>query len=260
MIRAPSPTSLRDDRRDLRRGRRSGIAAFAGPRIRSPRGRRRRGAQRCRRVEGEQLRLEDSRSDRKAPRLRRGCASRPARRGLRTAVARIRSRMCRALAGSRPDVGSSSSSTGGRCIERARDRHALLQSLRELAGEVVGAIEQVDCASVSSTRAAGVGEAVQARVGQQVEADREALPKPRCFGQQSDAAARTRRGRSESSTPSIEMRPAVGRINPASIRMVVVLPAPFGPEQRDDLAGVDRQRNIANRDAIVERRASGDRQ
>ena len=34
---------------------------------------------------------------------------------------------------------------------------------------------------------------------------------------------------SDSSTPSIEMRPAVGRINPASIRMVVVLPAPFGP-------------------------------
>ena len=29
--------------------------------------------------------------------------------------------------------------------------------------------------------------------------------------------------------PSIEMRPAVGRINPASILIVVVLPAPFGP-------------------------------
>ena len=34
---------------------------------------------------------------------------------------------------------------------------------------------------------------------------------------------------SDNSTPSIEMRPAVGRINPASIRIVVVLPAPFGP-------------------------------
>ena len=77
--------------------------------------------------------------------------------------------------------------------------------------------------------------------------------KSRRLGQQSDAAARAggcriRRARRR----SIEMRPAVGRINPASILIVVVLPAPFGPEQRDDLAGVDRQRDIAHGDAVVE--------
>ncbi len=57
---------------------------------------------------------------------------------------------------------------------------------------------------------------------------------------------------SASSMPSIEMRPASGRINPASIRIVVVLPAPFGPSSVTISPAFDRQRHVAHGDARVE--------
>ena len=48
---------------------------------------------------------------------------------------------------------------------------------------------------------------------------------------------RTSRGRATGSRPSSVIAPLVGRSSVVSIWMVVVLPAPFGPEEREDLAG-----------------------
>ena len=47
-------------------------------------------------------------------------------------------------------------------------------------------------------------------------------------------------------------RPPVGLRMPASVRSVVVFPAPFGPDQADDLAGADRERQVV--DTAVEGR------
>ena len=43
-------------------------------------------------------------------------------------------------------------------------------------------------------------------------------------------------GNAVMSTPAISTCPAVGRMRPVIARIVVVLPAPFTPEQRDHLA------------------------
>ena len=41
--------------------------------------------------------------------------------------------------------------------------------------------------------------------------------------------------------------PAVGVISPTSTRSTVVLPAPFGPEQADDLAVLDPEADVVDR-------------
>ena len=49
------------------------------------------------------------------------------------------------------------------------------------------------------------------------------------------------------SMPRIEALPAVGRISSITVRIVVVLPAPFGPEEAEHLAAVDVQVEIDQR-------------
>ena len=46
---------------------------------------------------------------------------------------------------------------------------------------------------------------------------------------------------------AMTMRPASGRSSPARQRSVVVLPQPDGPEQRDQLAGVDADADAVDR-------------
>jgi hypothetical protein len=47
------------------------------------------------------------------------------------------------------------------------------------------------------------------------------------------------------SAPPIQARPSVGAIMPASMRTVVVLPAPFGPEEAEHLAARHLEREVA---------------
>ena len=48
------------------------------------------------------------------------------------------------------------------------------------------------------------------------------------------------------SCPSMTTRPRVGFTRPTSIRIVVVFPAPFGPEEPEDLAPVERERDVGH--------------
>ena len=47
-------------------------------------------------------------------------------------------------------------------------------------------------------------------------------------------------------SPKTWIAPAVGVISPTSMRRAVVLPAPFGPEQPDDLAALDAEADVVD--------------
>ncbi len=49
------------------------------------------------------------------------------------------------------------------------------------------------------------------------------------------------------SSPSTTTAPSVGATSPVATRATVVLPTPFGPEQRDRLAGLDGERHVEQR-------------
>ena len=66
----------------------------------------------------------------------------------------------------------------------------------------------------------------------------------------SAAARRARRARRRARRPSA--RPSVGRSSVVSTRIVVVLPAPFGPSRPNDLARADRERDAAHRLDLAE--------
>ena len=53
------------------------------------------------------------------------------------------------------------------------------------------------------------------------------------------------------SRPNSRTEPAVGRISPSIIRSEVVLPAPFGPEVAEDVAALDRQVDVVDRDDLA---------
>ena len=68
----------------------------------------------------------------------------------------------------------------------------------------------------------------------------------------------------DTGTPLMAMRPEVGRINPASIRMVVVLPAPLGPSSvtispaltaSDRSLTATRDSNVRVRRSAIEQRS-----
>ena len=64
--------------------------------------------------------------------------------------------------------------------------------------------------------------------------------------------ARTSSGRSMTSRPSTEARPSLGSMSAVSSRTVVVLPAPFGPEQPEDLAAEHLEVHAADRPQLAE--------
>ena len=51
--------------------------------------------------------------------------------------------------------------------------------------------------------------------------------------------------------PDDACRPSVGSVSPRSMRIVVVLPAPFWPEQAEDLAGPDLEVEMVDRDEVA---------
>ena len=58
---------------------------------------------------------------------------------------------------------------------------------------------------------------------------------------------RRRMARSPTGRPRISARPDVGKISCISSFSVVVLPAPFGPEEAEHLAAVDLERQAVER-------------
>ena len=67
-------------------------------------------------------------------------------------------------------------------------------------------------------------------------------------------------GMATTDVPSIAMSPAVGVSKPAIIISVVVLPEPLGPEQRQELARADVERDAVHRaDAVVALLQAGER-
>ena len=70
--------------------------------------------------------------------------------------------------------------------QRARERHALLEPLRQLCGRVARAVANVEEIEGGVDRPTGIGQAVQPRVDHQVLARRQAVPQPRRLGQQAD--------------------------------------------------------------------------
>ena len=90
--------------------------------------------------------------------------------------------------------------------------HTLLETLRECAGTLSRTIEQVETPQYG----------VNPRAGSRSHSPGASVSKPTRARADADVAA-------ETSMLAMETRPEVGRINPASIRRVVVLPAPFGP-------------------------------
>ena len=63
--------------------------------------------------------------------------------------------------------------------------------------------------------------------------------------------ARARRDAREVAAVEAARGPAIGLTSPEIARRVVVLPAPFGPEQGDDLAGRDLELDVADHGGAV---------
>ena len=57
-------------------------------------------------------------------------------------------------------------------------------------------------------------------------------------------------GSRHASTPNSSARPRVGRCRPSSSRIVVVLPAPFGPRIPVDLARLDRRSSASSASVV----------
>ena len=99
-------------------------------------------AQRGRRVERQQPRLEHGDPIGELLGFAQGCASRRAARAPARRRSEMRSRTCRALAGSSPAVGSSSRTIGGSCSSARAMATPLPQALRQRAGRVAQAIAE----------------------------------------------------------------------------------------------------------------------
>ena len=159
---------------------------------------------------------------------------------------------CR-LRGSRPVVGSSSTSTCGRSIRpAARSTRRRSPPDRSLTSR-----------SRKSSRRSG-------RSARRTTARGRARPRPRSrairtrFSRAvrflssaanwpvSEISSRTRAASLTTSWPPTQARPPSGRSSVASIRTVVVLPAPLGPSSDDDGADFDLEVEIVDRDEVAE--------
>ena len=130
--------------------------------------------------------------------------------------------------------------------QRRRQAEPLAHAERVAAGAPVGRVARARRArSSSSTRASAMpGGLRRARAGGcgrcgPDAASRRPARRPRC------ATGSSQRRRS--GVPRTVARPAVGFTSPSSIRSVVVLPAPFGPEEADDPALVHGERQVVHR-------------
>ena len=140
----------------------------------------------------------------------------------------------------------------------ARERHPLLESFRQPRRAVpasVGDLEQREGIVDGLVR---IGKPVEPRVDGHVLANREVVPQARRFREKADALRAIRAPRRASSpSPSICTEPDVGAMSPASMRSVVVLPAPLGPSKAKISPAVQFERHIVDRHAVCRSGASG---
>ena len=113
--------------------------------------------------------------------------------------------------------------------QRTRERHALLQPLRQLGGGVARAVADVKRVQRFVDRPLRGRQPMEPRVHEQILPYAQALPEAGRFGEESDPTAEPGRVLRRQRVPPKRTVPDEGSIRPASIRSVVVLPAPFGP-------------------------------
>ena len=154
-------------------------------------------------------------------------------------------RTLRVISGSRPDVGSSSSSTIGSWISaRASATFCRVPfgQLRRCGSSARSRKPNESSARSTSSAARAVR---TAGVNAQVFADRQAIPQPGRFGEKSDARAQRAAGGAASADAVDATLPLVGAISPASIRMRRRLARAVRAEQRDDFRALDIQRDAS---------------
>ena len=167
----------------------------------------------------------------------------------------MRSMTSRVAAGSSPDVGSSRNSTSGSCSS-ARASASRLRCPVEVpcTGRSARSAMPKRSSSSSVRRSAQPPvEAAHAAGELEVLACREALVEAGVLGEHAGAAAHARRRRRPGRARARVARPRSGRRMPLSSRTVVVLPAPFGPEQREHLARLHVEGQAVEGDAARER-------
>ena len=117
--------------------------------------------------------------------------------------------------------------SGGRLVEqddvrlvqqRARQRDALLQALREMGGGVAGAVAHVERVERCVHRPLRIGQPVQPRVDEQVLPHVQAFPEAWRFGEEPDAAAQPRcvARRQRLAADADRCRRSAGSVPPAS--------------------------------------------
>ena len=143
----------------------------------------------------------------------------------------MRSRTCRALAGSRPEVGSSSSTTGGSCTRARAMATRCFSPLESAPGTIVRAIVDADVLHDGRHAPVLVRHTVQAGIGEEVGADRQPLPQPGRFREQPDPAPHLVRGVGRQRSPGDHHLAARRQQQRREHADVVVLPAPFGPSR-----------------------------
>ena len=134
-----------------------------------------------------------------------------------------------ATSGSSDAVGSSSTSSRGRCSVDAHDADQRALPRRQLGAHRVGEVRDPEPLEPFVDARLRIGEAVELAVERRYSLHPHALGERQIAGREADAlgrfAALARRDRSRRSTP----HPRRARTTPRIISSVVVLPAPFGP-------------------------------
>ena len=149
-------------------------------------------------------------------------------------------------------VGSSASSSRGSVGERARDRHALALAAGELgrAGARRGRRARPPRAAPARARAARGGACPRRSAALRRSRGPRASPAAGGAGRRS-RRARDARGRDAArvqiARPSISTRPRVGLLEPADQRQQRALAGARTPGDRDRLARLDAQRDVAQR-------------
>ena len=135
----------------------------------------------------------------------------------------------RVTSGSSPDVGSSSRRTAGSCMSARASATFCRIPFDSSAARVDARSGQLEEFQHAIDRAVGARDAVQPGIHPQVLANGQPVPESGRFGQESDAAAKSGAGCRRERDAADAHGSARRRDQPPSIRIVVVLPAPFGP-------------------------------
>ena len=139
--------------------------------------------------------------------------------------------------------------------ERAGERELLAHALRVVHHQLaalVGEREELEQLLGAPPRL-GAREAVHARGEEQVLLAGQALVEGQLLGQDADLPLQREEVAAESRTPSITASPAVGRRRPGEHRIVVLLPAPFGPEEAEEAAAGHAEGHVVHRRLPAER-------